>query len=348
MSGRRADAETQINWIFILAGGAIFLFVIFKFIGVQRSSSELASAAAVRDRLESAILSSLSTSQLYFEDTMNVEDVRVRTSCEEGGIFVSDQLGPVDLGPVFCSASLGSNSGNLFFKSVRWGGPISAGSLIFLASDANSYLLVSNPGYDEMISEVEKMLPKDADVERVGELSTILNSINERKGKIVRVAYFGEEPSDEQKKELNNIKGVSLVKIQPGQDRMIGEVVFYNKTGNEKAVPYMGYELLTAAILSENAEEYACSANKAFSRMAGVLNVTSKRLALIQTSSSDECKVFMGAVIKNIDEVILPNYLSKFKIEETDQTKITGLYGNLTQIASTNNMLERLSCPTVY
>ncbi|MEM3500007.1 MAG: hypothetical protein QXJ50_03185 [Candidatus Woesearchaeota archaeon] len=340
---KRAEVETQINWIYVLIGSGVFLFVIFKFISVQRSASELNQAIAVRDSLESAVLSAYSSSQEESYLQINLGKLSATFSCEDGGIQVHEKIQPVDIGSAFAPKKLSSDSGSIFMKSISWQIPMNAGSIILLTSPADSYLLVRNPQNDYMIPLLKRILPEGTDISEVGEVESITSAIQRRKGKSVRIVYFNEEPPDSVKKMINT--QVSVVKIS-SEKNSFGTVTYYTPTGHN-TLAYFSDEMMAGAVLSENADEYSCSANKALNRLVGIINLSAQRAVMLSNFvESNVCKVSLQEAKNEL--LAYADFLSSPQILKPDSSTFSQLESHIQKISSRKSMMERNSCPTIY
>lgn len=350
LSGKkRGESDVQFNWIFVLAAGAVFLFIIFRVISAQRSSAELSASVTLRTRLGSTVAASLSQDEYSGEISLGKEGINF--SC---GKAIFQKIAATDLGPEFSQKYISSDASSLIIKSEQWDFPMKAGSLVYLSSPKNSYLFVKNSMFSDLINEIYDKMPDAVDKALIENSSDLENEIKNRPGKDIRVIMFNEQPSA---KSLSS--SASFISFYPASGASIeyGTVELYNKQikSFEKTL-YFGKEMLVAAVYSESVDDYECSAKKAFDRLYWILDISKARLqkmsadypknsdcqALLSSTEQDSAQ---GRISGFMDVILALKNSGRMNQVPNIGAEINSAVANLN---SKNTQLVRFSCPSIY
>ena len=352
---KRSESDVQLNWIFVLIAGAVFLFIVFKAVSLQRESASTSASVGMKSNFEAAVAGSMT--QEDFSGEIDVGKTGINFSC---GQAVFKGISPADLGAAFAPGGISSDSGKVIIKAAQWKFPLKAGNLLYLTSPKNSYLLAKNNAQSAVVDEADKRMPDSVDkaiisADNVDELAA---EISGRKGKDIRLVFFGKE---EAKNHFNLLNNASIIEIEPkiGAALNYGNVTFYNKDRSSNSTYYFGDEMMVAAIYSGSIADYECSAAKAFDRLYWILNMSQIRLVKMaeeySSSSSQECYNLLSSSDSNSATFSILEFMALIY----PLTKNRGLAGisdkNAKKIAdsensldSANSLLVRFSCPSIY
>ncbi|MCX6711281.1 MAG: hypothetical protein NTZ02_04310 [Candidatus Woesearchaeota archaeon] len=306
---KRSESDVQLNWIFILIAGAVFLFIVFKAINFQRASAELSASVALKSSFDAAVASSMT--QEDFSGQIDVGKTGINFSC---GSAILKGLNPSDLGAAFAPGGISSDSGKVIIKSEQWKFPLR------ISGD--------NP-------------------------SDLADEISGRKGKDIRLVFFGQEPTS------NLLKNASIIKIEPKIRDSInyGTVTFYSRDGSKTSTYYFGDEMLIAAIYSGSIADYECSAAKAFDRLYWILSMSQIRLANMSKAYApgQSCNGLLNSTEANSarDNILaLMSLIAPLTkdggLRGLSEENATAIADKVNAIESNNNLLVRFSCPSIY
>jgi hypothetical protein len=347
---KRSESDVQLNWIFVLIAGAVFLFIVFKVINFQRTSAEISSSVALKSKFDAAVASSMT--QEDFSGEIDVGKTGINFSC---GKAVFRGIAPSDLGAAFAPGAISSDSGKVIIKSEQWNFPLKAGNLLYLTSPKNSYLLVKSSAQSAVVDEADNKMPDSVDKAIISSdnRNEFLAEISGRKGKEIRLVFFGQEPPSDL------LENASIINIEPktGASNNYGNVTFYNKDGSNNSTYYFGDEMMVAAIYSGSIADYECSAAKAFDRLYWILNISQMRLenmanaylgghicnGLLSDSRDGSARGSILTLMSLITPLTKEGGLGKLSKENA-----IAIIGNISSLNSNNNMLMRNSCPSIY
>jgi hypothetical protein len=273
---RRAQAETQLNWIFILIVGAVIL-AFFTFIVIkQRAASEAKFAGKVSQQLNTILVGAKVASGTV--QIIPTPDLEIRFTCNDYYIGPASQR----LGNRIVFAPEYIEGNQLITWTLDWNVPFKVTSLLYMTTPFVRYVVIGQSADDPEAVKIFNALPtklnKDlfstADYNTPG---TIINA-NDRHvrfifvnlGSLFNLPYGFEE---------EEISGLAVDTVNRNVQFLVR-----SETGMITSGPvhtYLEPEVLYGALFSDKASDYECLMKRAYERLNIVSTVYFEKMNTI-------------------------------------------------------------------
>jgi hypothetical protein len=331
--GRKAQEESQLNWIFILIVGAVimafFVFIVVK----QRAASEAKFAGTVTRQLNTILIGAKVSSGTVQE--IPTPELSIRFTCNDYYIGVASQR----LGNRILFAPEFLEGDRLITWTMDWNVPFKVTSFLYLTSPLVRYIIVAQSETDRAALEIFNALPQKLNKRLIsmGEY----DSLSDAGDKYVRFIFVN--PSGDTfaiPTALQNVL-VSGLKVETEAH----DLRFLVKSGTQLITSgaikkYGEPEAMYGAIFTDKEDEYDCIMKRAYERLKMVAKVYYEKLNLIAPIYAQTgCEGFyrnnpyldeiIGAV-----EVYPPGY------SQIAEAKAT--------LKEQNTRIQLQSCPLIY
>jgi hypothetical protein len=356
MLNRRAQVETQFNWIFILVAGAIILIFFTAIVIKQKSSSDIRISESVMTDLESIFTGgslSAGTSQLI--ETPNIE---INFDCTGYDIKgVKKQTGGLIL---FAPSTVKGR--NILTWNLDFNMPYKVTGFLYITSPEMRYIFVKYDGLKA--ARMNSTLPKNMNLEFVDSTDTIKDKNNYKVRLIAESDIFNGEACPPSIADMGDdltalaITGNTLKFYNCGNDgsfKLTG-------TGTTALADVVGAELkpsLYGAIFTDDIDIYNCMTGKAFERAYFVSKVYEKRFIELDDyykNKNSQCvsSIFTSGDLGNYVNIIKPIY-TKFDAGQMREEEAKNLASAISDLGSEaedmayqNKILLQNSCALIY
>ena len=323
---RKAMAEEQFRWIFILVAGALILGFFTSIVIKQKQAQEDAISAAELQNMEflmaNAKVATGSANEIELAQDINFDCNSIRIG----------RLSKQTKEPIFAPELLKGR--NLVTWSLDWNMPYRATNLLFLTTDEARYVFVydedkyaSSSSYQKFVDELYSKFPDKMNKEKVSNKESISDKNNYKTRIVLLDASIA----------LPTFKGVSSMTIK-GTDLEKGEIQF-----GGQSYYYIGLPALYAAIFSEDKENYECAMDKAFKKLKLASSVYSGKIEELGSIQVYECQTHYTD-----SNVAISTILGADVATLKNDNWATGLFGAISAMKNYNNELIKLSCPPIY
>lgn len=341
---KKAQVETQFNWIFILVVGAIIMVFFVAIVMKQKDASEVKISETVMTDLQSIFTGgsvSTGTSQL-----IEVPEVEIEFDTSTYGLKgVNNPIGEDMM--MFAPSLVKGRS--IITWTLDYNLPYKITSFLYITTSEMRYVFVGGGDKDRLF--YNSTLPKEMNIDFV----TSLGEIEDRNNYKVRLIYLTGTP-DDIPQELAHM-GEDLTALQISASSL----KFYESNGN-KFVPQYGdgetymvdistqqlQPTLFGAMFTDDYELYNHMMGKVLKRAYFVSKVYAERNRNISEffdATNSHCKHFrydpdtFDSFVDDIDDAH-ENF--------PDQSKIISLLDKAKAITSKNKILLQKSCPLIY
>ena len=344
---RRGIVSAQLTWLFILIAGAIILAFFFNLSMKHKVVAEEKLSITLRSRVNALFTSAQQTSNTFFR--MKLPGAKITYDCSGYRIGSSSSM---NLEPAFSPSLIKSIQDTFIIYSMAWSIPFDTTNFLFITSPGVKYVFIHPPSHtSEIYEKLYKDLPPN--ITRIETEMSKINDVNDTNNYKVRVVSFEDINGKTMQKVKSEITGIY---IHPDSSAtalngFAGEVKFYNYTTSgfneieDADYNFTGEAMLLAAIFADRPTSFECGMRAAMKRMLLVLNLTIERGEEMKSSLEDPCKTDMDTAVLNLR--ILNNEAKGY----TDFPKgvdRTRLMGKITNVESSNKVLEIYSCPLIY
>jgi hypothetical protein len=270
-TGKKAEADTQLNWIFILIVGAIIL-TFFTFIVIkQRGASEAKFAGKVSQQINTILVGAKAASGTVQEIT--TPDVSIRFTCNDYYIGVASQrLGnKVVFSPEYIEGS------KIITWTLDWDTPFRVTSFLYITTPDIRYVFVSEDIEGEAVRRVIEALPEQLNKEIISIADYEAGNLQDEGDKKIRFVFVNLRgmftiPTEFEEREVSGVSINTEAKTIQFLTREEGELT----RGNE--YQYVGVEEVYGAIFTDKEENYRCLAERAYTRLNMVSRVYTQKL----------------------------------------------------------------------
>jgi hypothetical protein len=334
---RKAQAESQLNWIFILIVGAIIL-AFFTFIVIkQKAASEAKFAGKVSQQLNT-ILVGAKVSSGSVQD-IPTPDLSIRFTCNDYYIGpASQRLGNrVVFAPEFVVGN------RLFTWTLDWNVPFKVASLLYITTPSVRYIIISKDANDRAARKIFEALPQKLTKSIFSLADYNAGLIRDEGDTYVRFIFVDSGQLFNIPQEFDGVEVSGLA-----VDTQNSSVQFLERSVSDEGsfttmgikYQYLENELLYGAIFADRHDEYACLAERAYSRLNMVSRVYYERLnAIAPSKSGTACE---GYYVENPGIGDLKQATSAYP---PDYVKIGDAKSRLRE---DNDYLQLYSCPLIY
>ena len=330
---RKAQAETQFNWIFVLVVGAIiiafFAFVVVK----QRSASEAKFAGKVSQQLNTILVGAKVSSGTVQE--IPTPEISIRFTCNDYYIGpASQRLGSrVVFAPEYVEGS------SIITWTLDWNVPYKITSFLYITSPLVKYVVV---GEGRDAERIYSGLPDKLTKQQV----TMANYITLRDEGDMHVRFIFVDQTAPSFDIPVGLEGVEVSGLKVNTDERSVQFLVQSETGliaSGQVYRYMEDELLYGAIFADKPDEYECLVKRAYSRLNTVSSVYYEKLnEMAPMFEATNCEGFYR---RNADINRLITATDDFPLEDADYTAIGNAKSGLKE---TNMRLQLQSCPLIY
>jgi len=336
VKNRKAQADTQLNWIFIMIVGAIimafFIFIVMK----QRAASEAKFSGKVAQQLNTILVGAKVSSGTVQE--IPTPEISVRFTCNDYYVGASSQR----LGNrvVFAPEYLDGN--RMITWTLDWNVPFKVTSFLYITSPFIRYIVV---GDDDFAKELFASLPQKLN-KKMFSTGDYPAAIRNEGDKAVRFIFVNAGSQSMIPPGFENV-GVSGIIVSGSTSSSGGEVQFLMRSAADPTSftvlgdsKFQELETLYGAIFSEKSEDYDCLMKRAYSRLNMVANVYLEKFNEIAGMYEyGNCVGFYRAnpeltAIAGATQAYPPVY--------------TTIASSASGLIRTNTQLQLQSCPLIY
>ncbi len=338
--GRKAQAESQLNWIFILIVGAVILAFFAYIVLKQRAASEAKFAGKVSTQLNTILVGAKVSSGTVQE--IPTPDLEIRFTCNDYYIGpASQRLGNRVL---FAPEYLEGNK--LITWTLDWNVPFKVTGLLYLTSPTVRYIVIGSSLDEPAADGLFDALPQKLNKQMFSIADYDAGGIRDEGDLHVRFIFVDVGDSFNAPEGFDDVDISGLVvKSAGGGPSGLPYVQFLERSGTALVQSgarhtYMEDEVLYGAIFSDDADIYECLMGRAYSRLNMVARVYYEKLNVIAPEfDATHCE---GLYRDNPDLDLL--------------IKATGVYppsyGDIGQVKSAlkekNTRAQLRSCPLIY
>lgn len=334
---RKAQAESQLNWIFILIVGAIIL-AFFTFIVIkQRAASEAKFAGKVSQQLDTILAGAKVSSGTV--QIIPTPELSIRFTCNDYYIGpASQRLGnKVVFAPEFVEGN------QIITWTVDWNVPYKVASLLFVTAPTVRYIIVGQTSSDKEAKAIYDALPAKLNKKLYSITDYSSGTITDENDAYVRFVFVNPTgvyniPSDFSDAEVSGLSvDNSNMQVQ-FLERSVSSPNSFTTTGGKQG--YTEDALLYGAVFSTRYDDYACLLTRAYSRLNMVSRVYYEKLNVLGSEwTSTSCEGFYK-----------DNTKLKSMIDATNSYPPT--YADIgtgkRDLKEMNEKLQLYSCPLIY
>lgn len=289
---RRAQAEAQFNWIFVLIVGGIIMLFFTTIVLKQKASSEQKISATVITDLE-AIFTGASISK-GTTHLLDVPKVDIEFDCNRF------YLGQVNRGLgkqiVFAPSRVAGTK--LLTWTLEWNAPFKVTNFLYITSPEVRYILIHDGSEPELVDLINTTLPKEMELEVYefqGDMESLTSYITDQNNYKVRIIFLGrfnefgkvEEAIEDSEYFPGSLSGMdsgdltALFIDTSSSSDSIKSLYFYNSAGSRFVLTDSTYSLdytsfgtsedalpsLFGAVFADDVDSYNCIMRKAFERL---------------------------------------------------------------------------------
>lgn len=337
LHGRKAQAETQLNWIFILIVGAVimafFAFIVIK----QRTASEAKFSGKVSQQLNTILVGAKVSSGTVQE--IPTPDLSIRFTCNDYYIGPASQR----LGNriVFAPEYLEGNK--LITWTLDWNVPFKITSFLYMTSPFVKYVVV---GEGQKADDIYLALPPKLNKAQVSPSDyAALRDEGDWKLRFIFVDQDNQDimaiPAAFADVEVSGLKVRTVDRSMQFLERSAADPNMF--TDVDVPFSYTEKEVLYAAIFSDRHDEFDCLMKRAYARLNTVARVYYEKLnAMAPIQYATNCE---GYYNQNTNLKDMIQATDDYPLDSTDLTSIANAVSGL---KDTNSRLQIYSCPLIY
>jgi hypothetical protein len=337
---RRAQAETQLNWIFILVAGALIL-AFFGFIIVkQRAASEAKFAGKVSQQLNTILVGAKVSSGTVQE--IQTPELSIRFTCNDYYIGPAGQR----LGNKIVFAPEYVEGDRLITWTLDWNVPFKITSFLYMTTPSVRYVVIGKTAEDPGAKEVFDSLPKKLNKRMFSMADYESGKVVSDNDKYVRFIFVNVRsvpasfniPAGFEKVSVSGINIDTVSRKFNFMSRSAAESAAFNQEGSPQT--YLEKEAMYGAIFLTKADEYECLMRRAYERLNLVSRVYFEKFN--QIAPVYEAGYCEGNY-KNNPEI--EDLIKATRSYPPDYAVIGGVKDNLARM---NKDLQLKSCPLIY
>lgn len=278
LKDRRAQADIQFNWIFILVVGTIILIFFFAIVVKQRESSQKASDMYASRQIENIISSAESIKNAITEVSVTKTDISFECNKMRVGSSAQKQLNSIQ---IYAPGRI--NTDKLWVWTDSWSAPYRVTNFIYILSPKNiKYVFTGDCSEGSLCKKVSQEMPREAGITISQDPGTEQLSSFDR----VRIVYFGSSAGDVplalQRKENSAITALTV-----DGDDVYGGLKFYKKKKDQFTlageISYYQPSMLYGAIVTDDFMIYSCVLDNTFKRLKIVSDVYESRTSALES-----------------------------------------------------------------
>lgn len=334
MRGRKAQAEAQLNWIFILIVGAVimafFTFIVMK----QRTASEAKFSGKVSQQLNTILVGAKVSSGTVQE--IPTPDLSIRFTCNDYYIGPASQR----LGNrvVFAPEYLEGNK--LITWTLDWNVPFKITSFLYMTSPFVRYVIV---GEGQKADDLYLALPSKLNKAQVS--PSDYAALRDEGDWKVRFIFVDQDtdaiPASFADVEVSGLRVMTVDRSVQFLERSAADPNMF--TDMDVPFSYTEKEVLYAAIFSDRHDEFNCLMKRAYARLNTVAKVYYEKLnAMAPIQYSTNCE---GYYNQNTN---LKAIIQATDVYPLDLTGLTAIANAVSGLKDTNSRLQIYSCPLIY
>jgi hypothetical protein len=337
---RKAQAETQLNWIFILIAGAVIL-AFFAFIVVkQRAASEAKFSGKVSQQLNTILVGAKVSSGTVQE--ISTPDLSIRFTCNDYYIGPASQR----LGNKMVFAPEYIEGDRLITWTLDWNVPFKISSFLYMTAPTVRYYLIGKNIDDPSVKSIFDALPQ-----KLNKRVASINDYND--GKVVsendpyvrfifvNVGSMFNIPAGFEDSSVSGLSVSTEDSTIQFLERSVADPSAFNTQGG--IYNYMEKELLYGAVFSDSSEEFDCLMKRAYERLNIVAQVYYEKfneIAPMYDSSYCEGSYKDNPRLKELIEAT-----EDYPLAPEDYAAIGSVKQGLDRM---NKDLQLKSCPLLY
>lgn len=336
---RKAQVESQFNWVFVVIIGALILGFFVYIVIQQRGASEAKFSAKVTQQMQSALIGAGVATGTVQE--IGVPNVEIAFTCNDYYIGPAAQR----LGNAVVFAPSQIKGSQILTWTLEWDVPFKIMNFLYITNPLVRYVFVynaNNQTSNDAAAHYEDVFPEsmNADFLEKGEVADMEN-LNDNK---IRFVFLNVEPASVTIPDSLSGEDISGLK-RDGSDN---KVTFYSfngdsfvqQSGIEHAGPYyfLDDESFFGAVFTDDPAVYECVMARAYDRLKLIVEIYKKRFVSIQRNVRTECQGLYAPA--NLDSL---------------STGADNWFSSANNIANTmetfnriNQRAQLLSCPLLY
>lgn len=346
---KRAQAESQFHWVFVLIAGAAILAFFVTFAYRHKAISEKKEDIKFANYLDMQV----SLAEVTSKSTNNRSDLPykdIKFSCE--GIQFSGFEHDFNKKIVFAPTKI--KTSRLYISTYQFSMPFKVTNFVYIIAPNVNYIFITDendPVYAKINSAISNIPSNPITMSKYSSY-TSMSPDNIKKLQnfpSIRFIFIDKDPSSDLSSIYENFKNkeVSALYIK---DKGL---TFYQKTKSSFTQPDKSYYLddasLLGAIITDNKEMYDCMMANAFERLYQASMLYTNLITKFQSERGDCSQSYSS----------IQNYLDKIKngaggldsIEEFNtitQQQTNDLIGAVSSLDQKNNQMKQYTCPTIY
>jgi len=347
LSNRKAQVETQFNWIFVLIVGAIIMIFFVAIVMRQKASSEFKISETVMTDLQSIFTGgSVSTGTSQLIETPKIE---IDFYCTSYSMGINKPSNPIENMVIFAPTKIQGR--NIITWTLDYNLPYKITNFLYITTPEMRYIFVTNS--PRLISFYNSTLPKEMNVEFIDDVSQIKNKNNYK----VRLIFFSDPQSEAVPEELRYlgedltalwIQASVLTFYKAKGDRFVTQGDSDGKTYTADIADQQLEPSKYGAIFTDDIEMYNCMMSKALKRayfVSRVYEERNKNIIIYLESTNSYCSYFQYS---QQDFAIFVTGLERAHSQFPEDLSIQALPASASQIADKNKILLQKSCPLIY
>ncbi len=336
---KRAQVESQLNWIFILIVGAIILAFFTVIVMKQKTASEAKFAGKISQQLNTILVGAKVSSGTVQE--IPTPDLAIRFTCNDYYIGPASQR----LGNKIIFAPENIEANKLITWTRDWNVPFKITSFLYVTTPFIRYIVIGNDG-DFAAQELFEELPQKLNKKIYSMSDYSRGAIRNEGDKYVRFIFVN--PTEFSFDIPLGFEDVDVTGITVGKSISSGKLQFLVNSGTRLITSgpqfdYIEPEPFFGAIFSTSAKEYECVMERAYNRLNLVTQVYIEKLREIDpVYRRTNCEGFYA---NNVGLIDLNTSTNHFPLTDADYTTIASAKLKLRE---DNERLQLYSCSLIY
>ncbi|MFH1064244.1 MAG: hypothetical protein V1729_04145 [Candidatus Woesearchaeota archaeon] len=334
---KKAQVESQFNWLFVLIIGVIILAFFTVIVLKQKTSSEIKFAGKMSQQLNTILVGAKVSSGTVQE--IPVPEMDVQFQCND--YFIGPASQRLGNRIIFAPEYLKTNK--LVTWTLDWSVPFKVASILYVSSPFVRYVIIGGTADDPDATKLHGLLPEKMNKQVFSISDYSSGAILDENDRHVRFIFVNQGTvfNIPQTFSDSEVSGLSLnTNTNEAQFlvRSLSDSSSFTTLGPRHV--YNEPEILYAAIFSTNPEEYECLMKRLYERLNVVAQIYSARL----NEMAD------GGVRSSCQG----NYRSNAELQSIITTTNTYppayplLTAAKTKLRETNERLQLQSCPMIY
>jgi hypothetical protein len=341
--GKKAQEESQLNWIFILIAGAVilgfFVFLVMK----QRTASEAKLSGKLSQQLNTILVGAKASSGTVQE--IPTPELSIRFTCNDYYIGpASQRLGNrVVFAPTYVEGE------KIVTWTLDWNVPFKVTSFLYITSPLVRYVVVGDSDSAGTVwSSLPSKINKGSGAFSFGDYQS--GKVKEEGDKYVRFIFVVDRPATSYAIpdgfDKVQVSGIIV-------DTNLRQAQFLVKSDNGlvtsgPAYPYLEDEPMYGAIFTDDNSEYACLMKRAYTRLNMVARVYYAKLNLIApVYEGQDCEGFYRDN-QNLKQLITATDIAANAAYPLSATSYGDIGDVKVNLKEQNTRLQLQSCSLIY